>query len=92
MEILARLDPATRGLDELVDRLDARQLRDSMVFVVTLNESRRNDEAIRTLSFHSPVVKCICVGNESFSRYVTLPENGPEQPGAKVEPKAVAAK
>jgi uncharacterized protein (DUF58 family) len=92
MEILARLDPSARGLDEMVDRLDARELRDSMVFVVTLNESRRNDEAMRVLSFYSPVVKCICVTNDSFSRYVSPPEEWAQPTGDKADGKAVMAK
>jgi uncharacterized protein (DUF58 family) len=85
MEVLARLDPGTRGLEELADRLDARELRDSMVFVVTLKDTLRNAGAIRSLSMHSPVVKHICVTGEDFTRYVTIPEGGPETDNKKSE-------
>jgi len=75
MEALARLEPGTRGLDELVDRLDARELRDSMVFVVTLKDTLRNTEALHNLSHFCPVVKSVCVTDESFGRFVSLPED-----------------
>jgi uncharacterized protein (DUF58 family) len=75
MEALARLEPGTRGLDELVDRLDARELHDSMVFVVTLKDTARNGEALHRLSHYCPVVKTVCVTDESFARFVALPED-----------------
>jgi len=75
MEALARLEPGSRGLDELVDRLDARELHDSMVFVVTLKDTHKNSEALRILSRYCPVVKTVCVTDESFSRFVSLPDD-----------------
>jgi hypothetical protein len=92
MEALARLNPGTRGLDELADRLDARELRDSMVFVVTLKESARNADAVRMLSQYCPVVKQICVTGPDFTRYVTVPEKGPETAGAAKQAKAAKEK
>ncbi len=75
MEALARLDPGSRGLDELIDRLDARELHDSMVFVVSLKDTLRNAKALQILSRYCPVVKTVCVTDESFSRFVSLPED-----------------
>lgn len=91
MELLARLKPSTRGLDQLADRLDARQLRDSMLFIVTLKDSSRNDEAFRLLSMHSPVVKHICVTSDDFTKYVALPNDGPESVSAASERKVAPA-
>jgi len=91
MEALARLNPGSRGLDELVERLDARELRDAMVFTVTLKENARNDEALGRLSVFSPVVKHICVTNEDFGRYVILPEGGPKTGNKKKKATAVIA-
>lgn len=81
MEMLARLTPGTRTLGELVDRLDARELRDSMVFVVSLSDTVRTDEALRALSLYAPVVKHICVTSEDFTKYVTLPADEPQAQG-----------
>jgi uncharacterized protein (DUF58 family) len=75
MEVLARLNPGTRGLENLVDRLDARELRDAMVFTVTLKDTSRNDQALRLLSLYSPVIKNICVTSADFKKYVNIPED-----------------
>ena len=92
MEVLARLNPSTRGLDELVDRLDARQLRDSMVFMVTLKDNLRNAQAMKVLSQYSPVVKHICVTGDNFTKYVVLPEEGPESASIAPSKRAVKTK
>jgi uncharacterized protein (DUF58 family) len=86
MEVLARLGHSTRRLEELVDRLDARELRDSMVFAVTLKDTLRSQKALRTLSLYSPVVKHICVTGDDFAKYVSLPQDGPEcEPARQTE-------
>lgn len=73
MEVLARLEPGKRGLDNLIDRLDSRELRDSMIFVVTLKDTSRNDKALRVLSLYAPVVKHICVTSSDFRKYLNVP-------------------
>lgn len=92
MEVLARLDPGAKSLDELSDRLDARELRDSMVFVVTLKDTSRNADALRRLSIYSPVVKHLCVTGEDFSKYVHIPEGEPGPASPVTDKKTIEAK
>mgnify|MGYP000498166601 CR=1 FL=1 len=86
MEVLAKIEFSSRGIDELADRLDARLLRDSMVFLITLRKSPRCDEALRILDTYSGVMKHICVTGDDFSKYVIVPEDSVKEAQKTNEP------
>jgi uncharacterized protein (DUF58 family) len=70
MEALAYLKNSDKTLPELVDQLDARELRDSLIFVVTVKLSPRGGEAVRRLRRFSPSVRVIQAESAEFTKYL----------------------
>jgi len=64
------LKNSDKTLPELVDQLDARELRDSLIFVVTVKLSPRGGEAVRRLRRFSPSVRVIQAESAEFTKYL----------------------
>lgn len=69
LEALAHLKNSDRTLWELVEHLDSRELRDSLIFVVAVKLSRRGGEAVRRLRRFSSSVRVIQAQGEEFANY-----------------------
>jgi uncharacterized protein (DUF58 family) len=67
LEALAYLENSDKPISELVEHLDSRELRDSLIYVVAAKLSPRCQEAVRRLRRFSSSVRIIQTGTEGFA-------------------------